>query len=73
MCEEERGNMPLCKARHDLWESQNHRMVEVGREVWISSGLNSLLKQGHQELVTKDLVQKTSAYLQGVRLYYFSG
>ena len=32
-------------------------MVEVGRDLWRSSGPTSLLKQGHLELVVQDQVQ----------------
>lgn len=29
--------------------TQNHRIVEVGRDLWMSSSPNPLLKQGHLE------------------------
>jgi len=38
-------------------ESQNHRQVEVGRDVWRTSGPSLLLEQGHLEPVPQDLVQ----------------
>ena len=46
-----------------------HRMVEVGRDLWNSSGRSSgptpLLKHGHLEPVAQDCVQVASEYLQG--------
>ena len=46
-------------------QSQNHRMVEVGRHFWRSSGPNPLLKQGHLLLVAQDHVWMVLWYLQG--------
>jgi len=40
-------------------------MVEVGRDLWRSSGPTSLFKQGHLESVGQNHVQKTLEYLQG--------
>ena len=40
-------------------------MVEVGRDLWRSSGLTPLLKQDHLEVVAQDHVQKAFEYLQG--------
>lgn len=37
--------------------TQNHRMVEVGRDLYRSSGPNPLLKQGHLKPVAQDHVQ----------------
>ena len=34
--------------------SQNHRRVEVGRDIWKSSGPTPLLKQDHLEPVAQD-------------------
>jgi len=38
-----------------LW-LHNHRMAEVGREHWRSSGPTLLLKQGHPQLVAQEYV-----------------
>lgn len=54
-------------------ESQYHRMVEVGRDLWRSSCPALLLKQGHLEPVAQDHVQMAFEYLQGWRLDNFSG
>lgn len=40
-----------------LGESQNYRMVEVGRDLWRSSCPGPLLRQGHPEPVAQDHVQ----------------
>ena len=53
--------------------SQNHRTVEVGRDLWRSSRPNPLLKQGHLQLVVQDCVQVASEYLQGRRLHTLLG
>jgi len=50
-----------------------HRMVEVGRGLWRPSGLTTLLKQGHLELVAQDHVHTAFEYLQGWRLHRLSG
>ena len=50
-----------------------HRMVEVGRDLWRSSGPTSLLKQGHLKLVAQDHVQMDFEDLQGWRLHNLSG
>ena len=47
-------------------------MVEVGRELWRSSGPIPLLKQGHLQLVVQDHVQMDVEYLQGWRLHNLS-
>ena len=49
--------------------SQNHRMVEVGGDLWRSFGPTPLLKQGHQEPLAQNHVQMTFAYVQGWRLH----
>lgn len=36
---------------------QNHRMAEVGRDLWRSTCTNPLLKQRHVGLVAQDCVQ----------------
>lgn len=43
-------------------ESQNHRMVEAGRDLWRPSGPILLLKQGQLELVTQDHVLTAFEY-----------
>ena len=50
-------------------------MAEVGRDLWRSSGSNTLLKQGHLEQVVQDHVQTASEYLQdiSVSLFLLSG
>ena len=53
--------------------SQNHRMVEVGRDLWISSSPNPLLKQDHLEHVAQDHVQAGLEYPQRRRLHKLSG
>ncbi|XP_068785779.1 uncharacterized protein [Struthio camelus] len=52
---------------------QNHRMVEVGRDLWRSSSPNPLLKPGPLEHIAQDRVQAGFEYLQGRRLHYLSG
>jgi len=44
----------------DIMESQNHRMVRVGRNLCGSSGLIPLPKQGHLEQAAQDLDQTGS-------------
>ena len=58
---EDLGEQPVTLYSHCL----NHRMVEVGRDLWRSSGPNPLLKQGHLEPVAQDHVQMAFEYLQG--------
>jgi len=52
---------------------ENHRMVEVVRELWRSSGSPPLLRQGHLEQVTQAYVQMAFEYLQRGRLHNLSG
>lgn len=47
--------------------SKNHRMV-VRRDLWTSSGLPAMLKQGHLQLGAQGRVQTAYEYLQGWRL-----
>ena len=42
---------------------QNHRVVEVRRDLWRASGPTPLLKQGHPEPVAQDHVQTDFQYL----------
>jgi len=41
----------------------NHRMVEVGRDLWRSSALTPLLKQAHLQPVAQDHVRMVFEYL----------
>lgn len=50
-----------------MYLSQNHRMVEIQRDIWRSSGPTPLLKQTAQDNFQMDL-----EYLLGQRLYNFS-
>jgi len=45
-------------------ESQNHRMVGVGRDLCGSSSPTLLPKQGHLQQAAEDLVQTGLEYLQ---------
>ena len=54
-------------------ESQNHRMVGVGRDLCGSSGPTPLPKQGHLEQAVEDLVQEGVEYLQRRRLHNLPG
>jgi len=36
---------------------ENHRMGEIGRDLWMSSGPTPVLKQGHLELAAQDCIQ----------------
>jgi len=50
-------------------ESQNHRMVGVGRNLCGSSSPTLLPKQGHLQQAAEDLVQAGLEYLQRRRLH----
>lgn len=50
----------------------NHRVVEVGRHLWVYL-LQPLLQQGHAELLTQAHVQAASESLQGEKLHNLSG
>ena len=54
-------------------ESQNHRMVEVGRDLCGSSSPNLLPKQGHLQHAAQELVQANLEYLQRRRLHNLHG
>jgi len=54
-------------------ESQNHRMVGVGRELCGSSSPTLLLKQGHLQQAAQDLVQAGLEYLQRRKLHNLCG
>ena len=49
--------------RSDYTESQNHRIVGVGRDLCGSSSPTLLLKQGHLQQAAQDLVQAGLEYL----------
>uniref|UniRef100_A0A8B9PTS4 Tectonin beta-propeller repeat containing 2 n=1 Tax=Apteryx owenii TaxID=8824 RepID=A0A8B9PTS4_APTOW len=54
-------------------QSQNHRIAEVGRDLWRSSSPTPLLKQGHLEHIVQDRIQACFEYLQRRRLHNLSG
>ena len=54
-------------------ESQNHRMVGVGRDLCGSSSPNPLPKQGHLQQAAQGLVQPGLEYLQRRRLHNLPG
>ena len=53
--------------------SQNHRMVEVGRDLCGSSSPILLPTQGHLQQAAQDLVQAGLEYLQRSRLHNLPG
>jgi len=57
----------------EFTESQNHRMVGVGRDLCGSSRPTLLPKQGHPEQAVEDLVQAGLEYLQRRRLHSLAG
>ena len=54
-------------------ESQNHRIVGVGRDLCGSSSPILLPKQGHLQQAAQDLVQAGLEYLQRRRLHNLPG
>ena len=54
-------------------ESQNHRIVGVGRDLCGSSSPTPLPKQGHPQQAVEDLVQAGLEYLQRRRLHNLPG
>ena len=56
-----------------LTDSRNHRIIEVGSDLWRSLGPTPLLKKGYLKLVAQDHVQMSFEYLQGWRLRNLSG
>ena len=54
-------------------ESQNHRMVGVGRNLCGSSSPTLLPKQGHLQQAAQDLIQACLEYLQRKRLHNLPG
>ena len=61
------------RAPGTLTESQNHRIVGVGRDLCGSSSPTLLLKQGHPQQAAQDLVQAGLEYLQRRRLHSLPG
>jgi len=55
----------------DLILSQKHKVVEVGRHLWRSSGPAPLFMQGHLELVVQDHIQLAFRYFQGGGIHNF--
>jgi len=57
----------------DFWHaaSQNHRMVEVKRDLWMSSGPKPMLREDHLKRVAQD--QMAFEYLRRWRLYNLPG
>ena len=58
---------------YGVTESQNHRMVRVGRKLCGSSSTSPLLKQGHLQQAAQDLVQAGLEYVQRRRLHHLTG
>lgn len=46
------------------YKSQDYRTVDVGRDLWMSFGPNSLLKQGYLEPAAQVQVQRIFDYVQ---------
>jgi len=58
---------------HRVTESQNHRMVGVGRDLCGSSSPTLLPKQGHLQQAAQGCVQAGLEYLQRRRLHSLPG
>jgi len=67
------GTGSLGTALMHTCNSQNHRMLGIGRDLWGSSGPTPLPKQGHLQQAAQDLVQVGLEYLQRRRLHSPSG
>lgn len=52
-------------------ELQNHRMIEIGRDLWGS--YSGVTQQGHLEQVAQDDVQVGFDCLQGGTLHHLAG
>ena len=65
--------MKVASTSKAFTESQNTRMVEVGRHLQRSSGPSPLLKQGHLQPAAQDHVQVAFEYLQGWRIHSLPG
>ena len=67
-------NSNCCRGpRRSITESENHRIVGVGRDLCGSSSPTPLLKQGHLQQAAQDLVQAGLEYLQRRRLHNLPG
>jgi len=55
-----------------LTESENHRMLVVGRDLWGSSSPTPLPKQGHLQQAAEDLIQVGLEYFQRRRTHNLS-
>jgi len=64
------NSVNLYQGRFRITESQNHRMVEVGRDLCGSSSPTPLPKQGHLQQAAQDLVQATRL---NIRKNFFTG
>jgi len=64
---------PVTFSSKEITESQNHRMVGVGRDLCGSYNPTPLPEQGHPEQAAQDLVQADLEYLQRSRLHHLSG
>lgn len=58
------SGLPLYNPCSVLAEPQNHRMTELGRDPWKSSGPTPFFKQGHVKPAAWNYVQKAFQYLQ---------
>lgn len=58
---------------NDTFHMMHHIMVEVGADLWKSSGPTSLLTQGHLQEVAQDHIRIVSEYILRWRLYNPSG
>ena len=63
----------LLRKSNIITESQNHRMVGVGRDLCGSSSPTQLPKQSHLQQAAQDLVQAGLEYLQRRRIHNLSG
>jgi len=72
-CRQDGRLHPSVSSLHSITESQNHRIVGVGRDLCGSSSPILLLKQGHPEQAAEDLVQVGLEYLQRRRLHNLPG
>jgi len=67
------GEYKLYSCLDTFGGSQNHRMLEVGRDLCGSSSPTPVPKQGHLEQAAQDLVQAGLEYLQRRRIHSLSG
>ena len=63
----------FCSEHSEITESQNHRIVGVGRDLCGSSSSTLLPKQGHLQQAAQDHVQAGLEYLQRRRLHSLPG